>query len=83
MYDNENYIYIIYKMPIILGVIGLELQGQIQLESRILPHFEFVRAMTCHPFKLESPNQDKKCILIQLRSPLILGVINLQLQFQF
>ena len=65
------------------GVIDLELQGQIQLESQILPHFELVRTITCHPFKLESPNLDKKCILVQLRCLLILGVINLQLHFQF
>ena len=50
-------------------VIDLELQ----LESRILPHFELFRAITCHLFKLESPNLDKKCILIQLRSLLIFG----------
>ena len=53
------------------GVIDLELQGQIQLESQILPHFELVRTITCHPFKLESQNLDKKCILVQLRCLLI------------
>ena len=53
------------------GVIDLELQGQIEHESRILPHFELVRTITCHPFKLESPNLDKKCILVQLRCLLV------------
>ena len=53
------------------GVIDLELQGQILLESRILLHFELVRTITCHPFKLESPNLDKICILVQLRCLLI------------
>ena len=53
------------------GVIDLELQGQIERESRILPHFELVRTITCHPFKLESPNLDKKCILVQLRCLLV------------
>ena len=48
-------------------MIDLELQGEIKRESRILPHFELVRTITCHPFKLESPNLNKKCILVQLR----------------
>ena len=65
------------KIPIILGLIDLDLQ------DRILPHFEFVRSITCQWFKLESPNLDKKYILVQLRSLLILGVIDLQLQFKF
>ena len=45
------------------GVIDLDLQGQIELESRILPHFELVRTITFHLFKLESPNLDQNCIL--------------------
>ena len=53
------------------GVIDLEIQGQIQLDSRILTHFELALTITCHPFKLESPNLDKKCILVQLRCLLI------------
>ena len=35
------------------------------------------------PVKLESPNWDQKCILVWLRSILILGAINLQLQYHF
>ena len=66
-----------------LGVINFDIQGQIWLESRILPHFELVCTITFHLFKLESPHLDQKCILIQFRSLLILGVINLQLQFHF
>ena len=65
------------------GVIDLDLQGQIELENRILRHFELVRTITCHPFKLESPNLDHKCILVRLRSLLIWGLINLDLQGQF
>ena len=53
------------------GVIDLELQGQIKGESRILPHFELVRTITCHLFKLESPKLDNRCILVQLRCLLI------------
>ena len=37
--------------------------------------------ITCHPFQLESPNLDQICILVQLRSLLIMGFINLQFQF--
>ena len=58
-----------FRCLLFWGVIDLELQ----LESRILPHFELFCAITCHLFKLESPNLDKKCILIQLRSLLIFG----------
>ena len=70
------------KMSIILGVIDLDLQGQIQLESRILPHFELVRTITFHSFKLESPNLDHKCILVRLRCLLFWGLIDLDLQGQ-
>ena len=56
----------------------LDLQGQIELESRILPHFELVRMIAFHTFQLESPNLDQKCILVRLRSLLIWGLIDLQ-----
>ena len=48
--------------------------------NRIIPHFELVRMTTCHSFKLASPNLDKKGILVQLWSLLILGIIDLQFQ---
>ena len=51
--------------------------------NKILPHFELVCTITCHPLQLESPNFYQKCILVQLRSLLISGIINLQLQFHF
>ena len=51
-------------------------------ESRILPHFELVRPITCHSFKLESPNLDQKCILPRLKSLLFLVLIDLDLQGQ-
>ena len=66
-----------------LGVIDLDLQGQIWLQSRILPHFEFVRAIIIKRLKLESPCLGQKCIFIWFRSLLILGLINLELQFHF
>ena len=58
-----------------LGMIDLDLQGQIKLESQILPHFELVCPITRQPFKLESPNLDRKCILALSRSLSILDLI--------
>ena len=66
-----------------LGMIDLDLQGQIQLESQILPHFELVHTITYQPFKLESPNLDRKCILALSRSLLILELIGFDLHFHF
>ena len=40
------------RPQLFLGVIDLNLQGQIELESRILPHFELVHMITCHLFRL-------------------------------
>ena len=67
---------------LVLGVIDLDLQGTILLESRILPHSELVCTITFHPFKLESPNLDQKCILVRLRSLLFWRLIDLDLQCQ-
>ena len=57
------------------GVIDLYLQGQIYLRSQNLPHFEFVRAITHHPFKLGPPTLDQMCKIPWLRSLLFLGLI--------
>ena len=46
---------------LVLGVIDLDLQGQIYLQSQYLPHFELFRAITHHPFKLGPPNLDQRC----------------------
>ena len=46
---------------LVLGVIDLDLQGQIYLQSQYLPHFELFRAITQHPFKLGPPNLDQRC----------------------
>ena len=64
-------------------MIDLDLQGQISLERQILPHFELVHTITHQPFKLESPNLDRKCILALLRSLLILDLIGFDLRFHF
>ena len=64
-------------------MIDFDLQGQIELEIQSLPHFELVRPITHQPFKLESPNLDRKCILALLRSLLILDLIGFHLTFIF
>ena len=61
-----------FRPLLFLGMIDLDLQGQISLESQILPHFELVHTITHQPFKLELPNLDRKCILALSRSLLIL-----------
>ena len=63
-------------------MIDLDLQGQIKVESQILPNFELVPTKTHQPFKLES-NLDQKCILALLRSLLILDLIGFDLHFYF
>ena len=58
------------------GMIDLELQGQIELKSQNLPHFELVRAISHHKLKSVFPNFVQKCILALLRSLLILDWID-------
>ena len=65
------------------GVIDLDLQGQIELQSQNLPHFELVHAITHHQLKLQFPNLEQKCILALFRSLPILGLIEIDLQFNF
>ena len=76
-----------YKIPwfssLLVWGIDPDLQGQIQFESQILPHFELVRTITHQPFELESPNLVRKCIVRLLRSLLILDLIGYDLHFHF
>ena len=65
------------------GVIDLDLQGQIELKNQNFPHFELVHAITHHQLKLQFPNLEQKCILALFRSLLILGLIEIDLQFNF
>ena len=65
------------------GMIDRELQGQIEPKSQNLPLFEFVHAITRHQLKLQFPNLEQKCILALIRSPPILGLIQIDLQFNF
>ena len=61
------------------GVIDLYLQGQIYLQSQNLPHFELVRVITHHPFKLRPPNLDQRCKTPWLRCLLFWGLIELDM----
>ena len=47
-----------------------------------LPHFEILRTITRHPFKLGSPNVDQRCKIPWLRSVLFWEAIDLDLQGQ-
>ena len=64
-------------------MIDHDLQGQIELQSQNLPHFELVHAITHHQLKLQFPNLEQKCILALFRSLPILGLIEIDLQFNF
>ena len=61
------------------GVIDLYLQGQINLWSQNLPHFELVRPITHHPFKPGPPNLDQMFKIPWLRSLLFWGLIELDM----
>ena len=65
------------------GMIDHDLQGQIELQSQNLPHFELVHTITHHQLKLQFPNLEQKCILTLFRSLPILGLIEIDLQFNF
>ena len=67
------------KVPIVLGG---NCQGQIYLQSQNLPHFELVRTITHHPFKLGSPNLDQRWKIAWWRSLLFWVAIHLDLQGQ-
>ena len=45
------------------GTIDCDFQGQIELQSQNLSHFELVHAITHHQLKLQFPNLETKCIL--------------------
>ena len=65
-------------------MIDRDLQGQIELQSQNLLHFELVHAITHHQLKLQFPNLEQKCILALFRWSLpILGLIEIDLQFNF
>ena len=70
------------KSPIVFGADWSWLQGQIYLESQILPNFKLVHVISLQWFKL-SPNLNQKSILALLKFILILDLIGLVFQFHF
>ena len=65
-------------------MIDHDLQGQIELQIQNLPHFELlVHAITHHQLKLQFPNLEQKCILALFGSLPTLGLIEIDLQFNF
>ena len=50
------------------GTIDRDLQGQIELQSENVPHFELVHAIIHHQFKLQFPNLEQECILALFKS---------------
>ena len=64
-------------------MIDLELQGQIELKSQNLPHFELFRVISHHKLKSVFPNFGQKCILALLRSLLIWAGLTLMFCFIF
>ena len=72
-----------FRSLLFLGMIDYELQGQIQLERQILPNYELVCTITHQPFKVESPNLNRKCILALSRYLSILDLIGFDLHFHF
>ena len=67
------------RSPLFWGVIDPELQGQIQLRSQNLPHFELFHTITHCPFKPGSPNLDQRWKIAWLRSLLFWVAIDLDL----
>ena len=65
------------------GMIDCDLQGQIEPQSQNLPHSELVHAITHHQLKLQFPSLEQKCILALFKSLPILGLIEIDLQFNF
>ena len=68
---------------LIYGITDLDLHGQIELQSQNLPHFGLVHAITHHQLKLQCLNLEQKCISALFRSLPILGLIEIDLQFNF
>ena len=58
-------------------MIDRDLQGQIEPQSQP----ELVHAITHHQLRLQFPNLEQKCILALFKSLPILGLIEIDLQF--
>ena len=64
-------------------MIDYDLQGQIEPQSQNLSHSELVHAITHHQLQLQFPSLEQKCILALFKSLPILGLIEIDLQFNF
>ena len=64
-------------------MIDRDLQGQIELQSQNLPNSQLMHAITHHQLKLQFLNLEQKCILALFRFLPILGLIEINLQFNF
>ena len=62
------------KIPIVLVAIELDLQRQIWLKNPNWPHFELVRTITHHLFKLGSPNLNPQMQNTSIKLPIVWGV---------
>ena len=70
------------KVPIVLGAIDLDLQGQIKRKNQNLPHLELVRTITHYPFKLASQNLDQRWKVAWWRSLFLLCWVAIDLDLQ-
>ena len=64
------------------GLRVLSLPASVCLCVCVCGNHLLVRAITCHPFKLESPNLDQNSKTPWLKSLLFWGLIDLELQGQ-
>ena len=71
------------RVLLFCGMIDCDLQGQIEPQNQNVSHFELVHAITHHQLKLQFLNLEQKCILALFRSLPILGLIEIDLQFNF
>ena len=72
-----------WRSLLFCGTIDRDFQGQTELQSQHLPHFELVHAITHHQLKLQFPNLEQKCILALFRSLPILSLVEIDLPIQF
>ena len=56
------------------GTIDCDLQGQIELQTQNLPHFELVHAITHHQLQLQFPNLEQKMHLSTVQIPTNFGL---------
>ena len=77
-----NFIFLVLLPEASFGLRVLSLPPSVCLCVCVCGNHLLVRAITCRPFKLESPNLDQKSKTPWLRSLLFWGLIDLELQGQ-